>query len=109
MSTHSFCPACGNLLLVDTSGDRTQLKCRACNFVMGFVGRTVQSAPLNPLDVKALITNDDAMSFQNKTQARCDKCGHNEAFFTEIQIRSADEPATLFFKCCKCGNTWREG
>ena len=26
-----------------------------------------------------------------------------------LQIRSADEPATLFFRCAKCGSNWREG
>ena len=25
------------------------------------------------------------------------------------QIRSADEPATLFFRCTKCACNWREG
>jgi DNA-directed RNA polymerase III subunit RPC11 len=41
--------------------------------------------------------------------ATCEKCGYHQAYFNEIQIRSADEPATLFFKCVKCGNQWREG
>ena len=108
-STHSFCPSCGNLLLIEQTEDRVQLKCRACDFAMHFVGSSVQKAPITPLDVKAIINTEDATSFQNKTEARCEKCGHNEAYFNEVQIRSADEPATLFFKCCKCGNTWREG
>jgi DNA-directed RNA polymerase III subunit RPC11 len=31
------------------------------------------------------------------------------AYFMQIQIRSADEPMSTFYKCCKCANQWREG
>ena len=39
----------------------------------------------------------------------CPKCGHTAAYFMEVQTRSADEPATLFFRCEKCKHNWREG
>jgi DNA-directed RNA polymerase subunit M/transcription elongation factor TFIIS len=39
----------------------------------------------------------------------CSKCRHHQAFFMEVQIRSADEPATLFYKCTSCSHRWREG
>lgn len=40
----------------------------------------------------------------------CGKCGNEKAYFFEIQIRSADEPATTFYKCANeaCSNQWRE-
>lgn len=41
--------------------------------------------------------------------ATCPKCQYMQAYFMEIQTRSADEPATLFFKCVQCGHRWREG
>ena len=41
--------------------------------------------------------------------AQCPKCGHGEAYYNEVQTRSADEPATLFFRCCKCHHNWKEG
>jgi DNA-directed RNA polymerase III subunit RPC11 len=43
--------------------------------------------------------------------AECPKCGHGRAYFMQIQIRSADEPSSIFYKCCneKCQNQWREG
>jgi DNA-directed RNA polymerase subunit M len=40
--------------------------------------------------------------------AKCPKCKHTKARFWEIQTRSADEPATRFYKCVNCGHTWRE-
>jgi DNA-directed RNA polymerase subunit M len=38
----------------------------------------------------------------------CPVCGHNEAKWWTVQTRSADEPMTQFFRCVKCGHTWRE-
>lgn len=41
----------------------------------------------------------------------CPKCEHERAYFMQIQIRSADEPMSIFFKCCNenCQHQWREG
>jgi len=41
-------------------------------------------------------------------KAKCPHCKHGEAFNWEIQTRAGDEAATQFFKCRKCGHTWRE-
>lgn len=41
-------------------------------------------------------------------EADCPKCHHPLAEHWEVQTRSADEPATRFFKCQKCGHTRRE-
>ena len=45
------------------------------------------------------------------TAVVCEKCGHHEAFFMQIQIRSADEPMTTFYRCAnlQCNYIWREG
>jgi DNA-directed RNA polymerase III subunit RPC11 len=45
------------------------------------------------------------------TQVACPKtgCESNRAAFVEMQIRSADEPATLFYRCVSCGHAWRDG
>lgn len=42
------------------------------------------------------------------TAVRCEECGHNVAYWWLRQLRSADESETRFFKCTKCGCTWRE-
>ncbi|CRJ79413.1 hypothetical protein BN1708_000010 [Verticillium longisporum] len=46
----------------------------------------------------------------DKARAQCPKegCNGDEAAFFQVQIRSADEPMTTFFKCMACGNRWRE-
>ncbi len=38
----------------------------------------------------------------------CPKCGHDKAYFWEIQTRASDEPATKFLKCEKCKHIWRD-
>jgi len=41
-------------------------------------------------------------------RASCPKCGHNEAYWWLLQTRRADEGSTRFYRCVKCGFTWRE-
>lgn len=42
-------------------------------------------------------------------QFRCGKCKKRECAFQELQLRSCDEPMTLFITCLNCGNRWRIG
>jgi DNA-directed RNA polymerase subunit M/transcription elongation factor TFIIS len=37
---------------------------------------------------------------------KCRRCKKRETSYFELQIRSADEPATLFITCINCGNRW---
>ena len=36
------------------------------------------------------------------------QCGATKAYYRQMQIRSADEPMTTFYKCVECGSQWRE-
>lgn len=36
----------------------------------------------------------------------CGKCGSKETVTSQKQVRAADEPATDFNTCLKCGNKW---
>lgn len=40
-------------------------------------------------------------------QFKCGKCKKRECIYKELQVRSADEPMTLFVTCLNCGNRWR--
>lgn len=42
--------------------------------------------------------------------ATCPRCHHGEAYFRQMQIRSADEPMTTFYQCCNenCHFEWRD-
>lgn len=39
---------------------------------------------------------------------RCPYCEHDVAYFQQMQIRSADEPMTTFYRCAKCEKTWSD-
>jgi DNA-directed RNA polymerase subunit M len=42
------------------------------------------------------------------SEVECPKCGHDKAYYWEIQTRASDEPATKFMKCEKCKHIWRD-
>lgn len=50
-----------------------------------------------------------AKSVAMTDQFTCARCKMKECSFTEIQMRSCDEPATLFIQCINCGHGWRMG
>ncbi|MEM2875522.1 MAG: RPA12/RPB9/RPC11 RNA polymerase family protein, partial [Candidatus Bathyarchaeia archaeon] len=41
-------------------------------------------------------------------QVECPKCGNNLAYAWQVQTRGSDESMTQFFRCTKCGYTFRE-
>lgn len=48
------------------------------------------------------LTKPEAMTDEYK----CRRCKKRETTYFELQIRSADEPATLFITCVNCGMRW---
>ena len=69
----------------------------------------VQGAVLKEAGKKAesITVVDKEVQAMPVVEEKCKKCGHNKAYHWEVQTRSADEPATRFYKCVKCSCTWR--
>jgi DNA-directed RNA polymerase subunit M/transcription elongation factor TFIIS len=38
----------------------------------------------------------------------CSRCKSRKTVYTSLQIRSADEPATIFVRCLHCGRAWKD-
>lgn len=100
----AFCPKCGGLLI--PSEEKEKLVC-----VCGYSTRTPVKLKITE-EVKSSSRGEGVSQKSeetlSKTKEECPKCGHKEAFWWTQQTRAADEPETQFFKCTKCGYTWRE-
>lgn len=107
----AYCPTCANMLLVElTEANRNlQYYCQTCPYVYSIDRQITKQAPLVKKQVDDVLGGDEAWKNVQKTDITCPKCSYGQAYFMEIQIRSADEPATLFFKCVQCAHRWREG
>ena len=55
-----------------------------------------------------ILGGEDSWKNVDQTTEMCPKCSHTKAYYMQIQIRSADEPSSLFFKCVSCGHQWSQ-
>lgn len=103
-----FCPACGNLLLLEDSENGMRFCCPTCPYLFD-VNRVYSSAvKIKKKAVDDVLGGADAWENVDRTSARCPSCSNDTAFFMQIQIRSADEPSTTFYRCCKCSKQWND-
>ncbi|KAK3819353.1 MAG: hypothetical protein JOS17DRAFT_756266 [Linnemannia elongata] len=104
-----FCPACSNLLLVQSDGTQ-RLYCQTCPYIYPIVKTIVQRKTLDRKQVDDVLGGDEAWANVDQTEESCPRCEHDRAYYMQIQTRSADEPMTTFYKCTelKCGWQWKE-
>lgn len=107
-----FCPKCGKMLRPTRSGEKVLLTCPQCGYVKepssneGY--KVVQRIERESKKETVIIEEQGAQKVLPTIRAECPKCGNMEAFWWLLQTRRADEGATRFFRCTKCGYTWRE-
>jgi len=83
------------------------MKCRKCAFEKKKAGSNILAKQeFNEREVTVL-EGDEAAGLPT-TNAYCEECGNKIAYWWLRQLRSADESETRFFRCTKCGKTWRE-
>lgn len=107
-----YCPSCGNLLLPRKKEGQVQLACPKCGYEKPVNNpaayRLTRRARHSPEEAILVIDREVKVETLPKARVECIRCGHLEAYYWEVQTRAGDEPATRFFKCVKCGYTWRE-
>jgi DNA-directed RNA polymerase III subunit RPC11 len=117
-----FCPFDGTLLQIQTlspsesdamanfneEGPSSLMECKTCPYTHSLKCHFIKTTRPERKEVDDILGGAAAWENVDRTQANCSKCSHNEAFFMQMQIRSADEPMSVFYKCCKCGFQWND-
>jgi DNA-directed RNA polymerase III subunit RPC11 len=88
-----FCPICANLLMVDgtLSSPSSSFICSTCPFKKSITSKRRNRIKLKNKTVDDVLGGAGAWENVDRTEAVCPECQHGEAFFMQIQIRSADE------------------
>ena len=100
------CKKCGSMMVPEKKTKNIVLKCMKCGHeekkeIKAF---KITEAPKK----EKIITIDEDSTELPVTVKMCPKCECTKAYYFLRQTRSADEPPTQFFKCAKCGYSWRE-
>ena len=104
-----FCEKCGNMLVVEKKRKNSYLVCRKCHRVYKTKGEKfrISSAVTEGKKRVIVMSEKDQFSELPKTRIMCTKCENMESYWWMQQTRSADEPPTMFYRCTKCGYSWR--
>lgn len=81
--------------------------CRKCGQKMPKASKESMVSKTAQLDRAVPVLEAESAGLPT-TDARCPECGNNLAYWWLRQLRSADESEVRFFRCTKCGKTWRE-
>jgi DNA-directed RNA polymerase subunit M len=100
-----FCPNCGKIILPR----HNTLNCSNCGYkkVISEDNKGEYVIEEELLDNKELIIIDKKVNAMPTTRGLCYKCHNRELEWWMVQTRKADEATTIFYRCTKCGNTWR--
>ncbi|KAK0440164.1 hypothetical protein EV421DRAFT_1817928 [Armillaria borealis] len=85
-----FCPTCANI-------------CQTCPYQFPITKQHTSRTLLNSKKVDDMRDVSSELSSGAKTAYECAKCGHGFSYFSQLQIRSADEPMTTCeYLLCMC-------
>ena len=111
-----FCAECGSRLVPKkvSSGKQAliMLACTKCEFKKQesnqkalFSGKVFEHPPKQQV---AVIGKEEQLSVLPTLHIDCPRCGNNTANVWQVQTRGSDESSTQFFRCLRCGFTYRE-
>jgi len=98
-----FCPKCKSMMMPANN----IYKCR--NAKCGFE-KPIKESFVSKTEIKERVVTvlEDREMGMPTTRAKCEDCGNMIAYWWLRQLRAADESEVRFFRCTKCGKTWRE-
>ncbi|MEM4152665.1 MAG: transcription factor S [Candidatus Pacearchaeota archaeon] len=98
-----FCPKCGTILVKK----KTRFCCPKCNYCAKENIKIVSSEKVKK-ESKIDVLHEKESSVWPVVTETCPKCGNNKAYYFSAQMRAGDEAETRFYKCIKCGYSWRD-
>lgn len=103
-----FCSKCGTVLNFDKK--RKALTCPNCGAELPIENYSIYPKGKSRIEDRIIIISEKERNLRTDPEIdiECPNCGNNRAYFWMVQTRGADESATQFFRCTKCGHTWRE-
>ncbi len=93
------------------ASESNSFSCPTCPYEFPIIGMQMfERKELQRKQVDDVLGGEGAWDNVDQTTVQCprENCDSNKAYFFQLQIRSAYEPMTTFYKCCKCGHQWRE-
>lgn len=106
-----FCPKCHSMMVPRKINGRSVYKCIKCGYEEEAKSSEVITTKIKHKETEKMLVLEQAdipTGAQKVKGVVCPSCKNDEAYFWILQTRSADEPATRFYKCTKCGKVWRE-
>ncbi len=113
MMIMQFCD-CGALLVPERQPNgKTQMRCPACGKIISSDSNSkafeiTQKIRHTEMEKTVIIEEPFGLETMPTANVNCEKCKNNEAVYWELQTRSADEASTTFYRCKRCGHTWRD-
>ncbi|CDH13222.1 DNA-directed RNA polymerase I subunit RPA12 [Zygosaccharomyces bailii] len=114
-----FCLDCGDLLENPSTVEGTEIECSQCQAKypkskfsnLKVVTSTSADAFPSSLKLKQSVVKTslgrDELKEGATIKEKCPKCGNDEMHYHTLQLRSADEGATVFYTCTNCGYKFR--
>lgn len=105
-----FCPTCEKRMVLSRTKNGPVFICPVCKCKKSTDSSATIKAVVSkkPRETIVVIGKEDQGLKTNPTaQIACPKCENNLAYTWQVQTRAGDEGATQFFRCTKCGYTFR--
>ena len=99
-----FCPKCGSVLIQK----KKNLGCPRCGYSSKSKAKIKITEKIEQEKQEVAVVREKDTEVLPVVSEKCKKCKNEMAFFWTVQTRSGDEAETKFYKCTKCGHTWRE-
>ena len=104
-----FCSSCGKRLIYQRKS-KLKLYCPKCKKDFQLDKNVVNNITQKNRKYGIILIDNKAIKFRTRptVDTYCKKCEGKKAETWILDLGSEDKLQSIFFRCIKCGNTWRE-